>query len=76
MYGHALLCLIHYIVACRRKFPNKKILLSKCDLKSAYRRCHMKYDTAIQSVAQDHELDIAMLTLRLTFWGSPKPQQL
>ena len=73
MYGHALLRLIHYIVACRRKFPNKKIMLSKFDLKSAYRRCHMDYDTAIQSVTQDPELDIAMLTLRLTFGGAPNP---
>ena len=75
MYGHALLRLIHYIVACRRKFPNKKILLSKFDLKSAYRRCHMNYDTAIQFVTMDPELDIAMLTLRLTFGGAPNPNK-
>ena len=73
MYGHALLRLIHYIVVYRRKFPNKKILLSKFDLRSAYRRCHIDYDTAIQSVTQDPELDIAMLTLRLTFGGAPNP---
>ena len=30
-----------------KKIPNKKIILSKFDLKSTYRRCHMDYDTAI-----------------------------
>ena len=73
MYGHALLRLIHYIVACRERFPNKRIFLSKFDLKSAYRRCHMNYDTAIQSITQDPTLDIAMMTLHLTFGGSPNP---
>ena len=73
MYRHALLRLIHYIVACRERFPNKRIFLSKFDLKSAYRRCHMNYDTAIQSITQDPTLDIAMMTLRLTFGGSPNP---
>ena len=73
MYGNVLLRLIHYIVACRRKFPNKKILLSKSDLKSAYRHYHMDYDTAIQSVTQNSELDITMLTLRLTFGGAQNP---
>ena len=73
MYGHALLRLIHYIVTCRERFPNKRILLSKFDLKSAYRRCHMNYDTAIQSITQDPTLDIAIMTLRLTFDGSPNP---
>ena len=32
MYGHALLRLIHYIVACRERFLIKRILLSKFDL--------------------------------------------
>ena len=73
MYGHALLHLIHYIVACHEKYTNKRILLSKFDLKSAYRRCHMTYDIAIQSFTQDPTLNIAMLTLRLTFGGAPNP---
>ena len=33
----------------------------------------MDYDTAIQSVTQDPELDIAMLTLRLTFGRAQNP---
>ena len=73
MYGHALLRLIHYIVACREKYPNKRILLSKFDLKPTYRRCHMNYDTTIQSITQDPTLDIVMLILRLTFGGAANP---
>ena len=33
----------------------------------------MNYDTTIQSITQDPTLDIAMMTLRLTFGGSPNP---
>lgn len=81
MYWHAFLRLIHYIVVCQRKFPNKKIISLKFDLKSTYRRYHMDYDIVTQSVTQDPELDIAMLTIRLIFGGvfkpkpKPKPKQ-
>ena len=33
----------------------------------------MDYDTSIQSVTQDPELDIAILTLSLIFGGAPNP---
>jgi len=73
MYGYALLRLIHYIVACREIYPNKRILFSKFDLNPTYRRCHMNYDTTIQSITQDPTLDIVMLILRLTFGGAANP---
>ena len=33
----------------------------------------MNYNTTIQPTTQDPTLDIAMLTLRLTFGGAPNP---
>ena len=36
MYGRCLMQLLCWIVAARRKFPNKPIVLQKIDVKSAY----------------------------------------
>ena len=47
MYGHGLLCLIGYIVACCKLIPKSRMLLSKFELKSTYRRWHMIHDTVI-----------------------------
>ena len=71
LYGHCLLRMIHYILALRSKYPNKRILLQKIDYKSAYRRLHFFWETAIQSITQFEEL--ALISLRETFGGSPGP---
>ena len=39
-YGHMLLRLVHYILWLRSNHPTTRILLSKTDLDSAYRRAH------------------------------------
>ena len=36
MFGDCLLRIIHYIVHLRKRYPNKKVLIRKEDLKSAY----------------------------------------
>ena len=54
-------------VAARRKYPNRRIL----DYKSAYRRCHLHGETAIQTCTQLPDLELAIVTLRLTFGGAP-----
>ena len=71
MYGSCLLRLIHAIVEFRRRHPNSKILLQKIDFKSAYRRLHLGWKTAIQTITQ--YLELAFISLRLTFGGSPNP---
>ena len=48
MFGHCLARLIHYIVALRLEFPTTPILIQKIDWKSAYRRAHMSWTTALQ----------------------------
>ena len=39
--------------------------------KSAYRRCHLNADTAIQTCTQLPEEDLAIVALRLNFGGAP-----
>jgi hypothetical protein len=40
MYGRCLMRLLSWIVAARRKFPNKPIVIQKIDIKLAYQQCH------------------------------------
>ena len=73
MYGHCVLRMIHYILALRSKYPNTRILMQKIDWKSAYRRLHFFWLTAIQSIIQFDEF--ALLSLWATFGGSPCPNE-
>ena len=43
---------MHYILALRREHPHKRIFISKVDYKSAYRKSHLNWETAIQSMTQ------------------------
>ena len=52
MYGHCLLRIIHTIVAFRLKHPNRRIFISKGDYKAAYRRGHLHWSVAIQTITQ------------------------
>ena len=72
-YGHCIKRIINWAVSARRKYPNVKIFASKTDFKSAYRRVHMAWRTALQSCTQLPEEEIAIVSLRLTFGGSVCP---
>ena len=52
MFGHCLIRIVHYILALRREHPHKRIFMSKVDYKSAYRKSHLNWETAIQSMTQ------------------------
>ena len=70
-YGHALLCILHYIHSLRFHHHYIPILIGKFDIKSAYRRLHLwGHSAAASSTIVD---DIAQISLRLTFGGSPCP---
>jgi hypothetical protein len=73
MYGSCLFRVIHEILNMRLLHPNKRILLQKIDWKAAYRRSHLNWKTAIQTITQSVELNLAFLSLRLTFGGAPNP---
>ena len=66
---------MNWTVAARKKFPGKKIISSKIDYKSAYRRCHLNVNTSIQTFNQLPEEDLEIVALHLTFGGSPGPYE-
>jgi len=72
-YGQALLRVCHKIVFLRHNHPNEKILLTKVDWKSAYRRLHLHVDTAAQSMVSIDGM--LLMALRMTFGGAPNPSQ-
>ena len=76
-YGHMHSRQINYIVACRRHFPNKRILLRKDDFKSAYRRQHLNAKTAMQCIMQVVKENIVylLIAIRLTFGGKVCPHE-
>jgi hypothetical protein len=57
----------------RRRFPNKRILAKKDNVKSAYRWMHLHHEMAVKTVTQFPELNLALMSLRLTFGGMPGP---
>ena len=75
MFGHCLLRVIHYIVALRKKYPNKVILIRKEDLKSAYRRMHLSADSAKRAAIRVKLNGVwyVIISLRLPFGGSSCP---
>jgi hypothetical protein len=83
LYGNALRRFIHAIVIYRRRFPKTPLLIAKFDLKSAYRRMHFSGMSALQSIATSNGLhssttdtdDLAYVSLRFTFGGSPNPSE-
>ncbi len=60
-------------MAARRQYPNQKILTTKIDYKSAYRREILHSVTALKAATQLPDNAAAIITLRLTFGGTPCP---
>ncbi len=73
MYGHCLLRIIHLTIHYRLLYPNKRIYYGKVDSKSAYRRGHLFWEIAIQTITQCLKDDLGFISLRMTFGGSPNP---
>ena len=74
-YGHMLSRLIHYILWLRKNHPSTRILISKTDLDSAYRRAHANEQAVAKSLTWFCHQGCWMLSLclRLTFGGTPGP---
>jgi hypothetical protein len=75
MIGHCIKRIVNWVVAMRNKYPDKKILCSKVDFKSAYRRVHLNWKVMRQTCTQLPEENPAMMALCLTFGGSPGPTE-
>ena len=72
VYGFCLSRIIHFIVALRRKFPDKRILISKYNFSNVYRRMAHRAFLAIQTILVHNRK--AYIYLRLTF-GPQETQQ-
>ena len=71
VYGWCLPRLLHLILALRTEHPNTAIFICKYDYSDAYRRvAHSPAATAQTIAIMDN---IAYVSLRLTFGGSPNP---
>ncbi len=77
MFSFAFSRIIHYIVALRKKIPNKRIWIRKEDVKSAFRQLHLNARTAFRSMVRvniDGEWYI-IIFLRMPFGGAPCPSE-
>ena len=76
-YGFMASRMIHHIVGCRQRNPTKRILLTKADMDSAYRRNHVDFLAATKSImwVMIKGVKILVMCLRLTFGGSPWPSE-
>ena len=76
-YGFMACRLIHYIVGCRIRNPSSRILLTKADMDSAYRRHHVNLLAATKSITwvTINDIKLLVMCLRLTFGGSPWPSE-
>jgi hypothetical protein len=72
-HGGCLSRLIHYIISIRYWHPKIKILGGKSDFKATYRRVHLHGDTAEKCAIMYK--DFGLPSLRLTFGGSPCPNE-
>ena len=72
-FGRALLRFLHYTCKLRRNFPRDRLLITKVDFKSAYRRVHLKATTALKS--STCIAGMLLVALRMTFGGAPNPSQ-
>jgi hypothetical protein len=72
-YGGCLSRLIHYILSIRSRHPTVKILGGKSDIKSACHRISLSGDTAAKCAIMCEQ--IGLISLRLTFGGSPCPNE-
>ena len=68
-FGQALLRFLHDTCQIRRQFPNERLLITKVDCKSAYRRVHLQAKTAVKS--NTCTTGMLLVALRMTF-GAPR----
>jgi hypothetical protein len=74
-FGRSLKQLINWMVTAQRRYPEKRILATKLDVKAAFQRCHLNTSTAVQTCTQLPELCLAVMMLRLSFGGAPCPSE-
>ena len=63
-YGFCIRRIINWAIAARRAYPNQRILATKIDYKSAYRRGILHFATALKTATQLPDDNIAIIMLR------------
>ncbi len=73
-FGRVLLRFLHY-TCCQlgQQFPSERLLITKVDCKSAYRRVNLQAKTAMKSSTST--AGMLLVALRMTFGGAPNPLQ-
>jgi hypothetical protein len=67
--------LINWAVAARKLYPNRRILATKLNVKTAYPRCHLNAAIAVQTCTQLPSEGLALMMLWLTLGGAPCPSE-
>ena len=62
-YGFCIWHIVNWVVAARTKYPGQRILASKIDYKSAYRRGILHFKMALKTATQLPDEAIAIITL-------------
>mmetsp|Transcript_24276 Transcript_24276/g.35973 ORF Transcript_24276/g.35973 Transcript_24276/m.35973 type:complete len:268 (+) Transcript_24276:414-1217(+) len=75
MFGACIKRVVNWAVGARKKYPKRRTLAIKVDYRLAYRRDHLNAEMAIQTCTQLPEENLAIISLRLTFGGSPGPYE-
>jgi hypothetical protein len=70
-YGTAMKRILHNITNTRRRHPKRRILITKLDVKAAYRRLHLAASNALSACVIVGFL--ALMGLRLLFGAAPNP---
>jgi hypothetical protein len=73
IYGFCLRRILAHILSMRKRYPDDRILISKFDIKQAFRRIHYHGDSATKCITVLNNL--AILQLRMTFGGANCPAQ-
>jgi hypothetical protein len=74
-FGFFIRQIVNWAVAARSSYPNFRILATKIDYKSAYRRGHLNAETALQTCTQLPDKGMAIMTFWNTFGGAPCPYE-
>jgi hypothetical protein len=69
-FGFCIRRIVNWAVTARGLYPDKRILTTKIDDKSAYWRGHLHCTMALQTCTQLPNKELAIITLHLTFEGA------
>ena len=73
MFGSWIMRILNWAVTAHRLYPNRPILASKINNKSAFRQMHLNAAMALQTCTMLLKFGILLKWLHLSFCGKPCP---